>query len=140
MNLQYFHSSLWIIQNGFFYFFNNERHCCIKFLVNIFSKINFLFYFRVIMLVVYWNPLLSSYNIIWNRDNLVHNHLCNHLPDQSQSFECYHILLNHFLQAHQNILSISHNIVIFYCVSCSNRVIFKWWNKISVYSLKTQIN
>ena len=71
-----------------------------------------------LLLVLYLNILLSSYSTFWNKDN---NLLCNHLLDQLQFLECYHIFLNHFLLADQKLFPMNHNIVI-----CFYR-----WRKIS---------
>ena len=65
--------------------------------------------------------LLKSISIILQclsiRDSLVNNYLCNHLPDHSQFFECYHMFLNCFyrlIKKKTQKLSIDHNIVILY--------------------------
>ena len=65
-----------------------------------------LFFFILILdqhlvLVVYLNLLLLTYNVLRNRDNLINNQLCNHPLDQLQFFECYHKFLNHFVLADQ---------------------------------------
>ena len=48
------------------------------------------------VLVVELNLLLSSYNILWSRDNLVNNQLHDHLLDQLHFFKYYHMFLNSF--------------------------------------------
>ena len=53
------------------------------------------------VLVVCLNLLLSSYNNFKNNYSLAHNQLCNYLLDQLQPFECFDMLLNHFLLADQ---------------------------------------
>ena len=50
------------------------------------------------MLFVYLNLLLSSYR---NKDNLANRQLSNHHLNQLQFFECYHMVLDHFLLADQ---------------------------------------
>ena len=99
--------------------------------------------------VVYLDLLQLVYSVLWNRDNLVNNQLCNHLLDQLQFFKCYQMFLNHFLLLDdQKVLFVNHNIAVFYfyfwekipCVSCLPCVIFKWQNKKSIYSPKTWIN
>ena len=50
---------------------------------------------RHLVFLVYLDLLQSTYNILWNMDNLVNNQLYNHRIDQLQFFEYYHIFLNH---------------------------------------------
>ena len=73
-------------------------------------------------LVVYLNLLLSSYHVLWNRDNLVNNQLFNYLLDQLQFFYYYHMLSCLFYGCYyiffdwfiKKVLLINHNIVVFY--------------------------
>ena len=46
---------------------------------------------------------IYCYNVLWNGDNLVRSQLCNHHLNQLQFFECFYILLDHFLLADQKI-------------------------------------
>ena len=50
-----------------------------------------------LVFVVYLYLFQLAYNAFGNEDNLVNSQLRNHLPDQLQSFECYHMLFDHFL-------------------------------------------
>ena len=63
------------------------------------------------VLAVYLNLWLSSYNILWNKNNLAHKWLCNQLIDQSQFFACYHMLLDHFCWLIKSFFSISYNTI-----------------------------
>ena len=47
------------------------------------------------------NFLQLAYNVLLNKDSLVNNQLCNHPLDHLQSFECYHILIDHLLLVDQ---------------------------------------
>ena len=53
------------------------------------------------VLVVCLYLLRSSYNNFENNYSLAHNQLYNYLLEQLKSFECFHMLLNHFLLADQ---------------------------------------
>ena len=46
--------------------------------------------------VVYLNLLLSSYSIFWNKYNPTNNRLWNHVLDQLQAFECFHMFSYRF--------------------------------------------
>ena len=66
-----------------------------------------------LVLIVYLNLLLSSYNVFLKQGNLARNQLCNHLLDQLQFFECYYMFLDHFLQHDQKVFSINHYSLLF---------------------------
>ena len=67
---------------------------------------------KLLLLVVYLNLSLLSYNDLWNNDNLAENLLCN-LFEYLQSFECYHMFFLYCLLVDQKASSINHDIVIF---------------------------
>ena len=73
-----------------------------------------------------------TYIIFWNKDNPENNQLCNHLLDQFQIFECYHMFLNHFYWLiKKKMFSIDHNIVIF--LQLKEIIV---WNLFIVYNLQ----
>ena len=49
-----------------------------------------------LVFVFYLNLLQLACDVLWNKDNLVYNQLFNHLLEQMQSFECYHMSFDHF--------------------------------------------
>ena len=63
------------------------------------------------VLAAYSNLWLSSYNILWNKNNLAHKWLCNQFINQSQFFACYHMLLDHFCWLIKSFFSISYNTI-----------------------------
>ena len=66
-----------------------------------------------LVVVVYVNLSLSSYN----NYNQANNQLCNHLLDLLQFFKYYHMFLN-FYWLIKKVLSINQNILFFYIYSC----------------------
>ena len=51
---------------------------------------------QLLVLFVYVNQLQLTYNVLWNKDNLISCQLCNHHLDQLSFFECYHMSSYHF--------------------------------------------
>ena len=61
----------------------------------------------------------GSDNFLWDKDNLINNHLWYHLLDKDQFFEYFHLFLCHFLipDRDKKNSSINHKILVFHFYS-----------------------
>ena len=83
INLLKSHSFVWKIENGFFCFFNNENIFIIPRWSRFPAKLDCcIFFVQHQIPLFYLNLLLSSNNVLKNRNNLVENQLCNQLLNQ----------------------------------------------------------
>ena len=98
-NISHSHSFLWKIQNGFFHFFNNEKLCFISGTIYMSSKTNLLHCLWISSQHFLFTLCYCYHLIFQNKDNPANNRLCNHLLDQLQSFEWFHMFSYHFLLA-----------------------------------------
>ena len=85
------------------------------------------------VLAVYLNLFQSTYHFLWDKDNLVNNHLHNHLLDQKQFLKCLRMFLYPFFLGQKGFFhqSLPWSLYLYIgkeisSMSCSNDIIFKW--------------
>ena len=99
MNIHFFKNKKKIVFPAFFRFLI----CCIAF-------------GQYQVLAVYLNLFQSTYHFLWDNDNLVNNHLCNHLLDQKQFSRTFTYVLISFFFLVKKVSSISHCLRVFICI------------------------